>query len=88
MGRQLALKDHCLLCLKDLNMGDRRTELGTSRWKNLYEREDPGFSAVVKLCVQCLQYLRGGNWPSDVYAKLTLDRRGEGERAVEALVPA
>lgn len=38
------------------------------------------------VCDVCLSSLRGGNWPSDVYAKLYRDRRVEGERAVEALV--
>jgi hypothetical protein len=68
MGRQLALTDHCVLCLKDVTTGP----IGTAATaKQVYERNPGGgFMAVAKICRECLSSLRGGNWPSDVYAKL------------------
>lgn len=88
MARQLTLQTHCLLCLTELD--PERNNLGEGSFKWVYERQDPGFAKVAGICKQCLTYLRGGNWPTDVYAKLTGARRstGEGQRAVEALIEA
>ncbi len=68
MGRQLSLADHCLLCLKDV-VTTRGSNAPSS--KQFYERvSDQGYNPLGKLCRDCLGYIRGGNWPSDVYAKL------------------
>ena len=67
MARQLELKNHCLLCLRDLVLDYKHP---TPPSKMLYERQDPGFSPVLRMCKDCLGYIRGGNWPTDVYAKL------------------
>jgi len=67
MGRQLSLEDHCLLCLKDITTA----AYGHGNAKQLYERiHNQGFSGIAQVCNDCLGYLRGGNWPSEVYAKL------------------
>jgi hypothetical protein len=87
MGRQLSLMDHCMLCLKDIGVLPRQYDHNTG--KNLYERNGTqGFTPVARACYTCLQLLRGGNWPTEVYAKLSVDRKVEGERAAELLVPA
>jgi hypothetical protein len=77
MGRQLALSEHCLLCLRELDVNPKthRPDLNSGSFKQVYERNrlfegGGGFSPIAKICADCLGYLRGGNWPSDVYAKL------------------
>jgi len=85
MGRQLSIESHCLLCLKAIHT----QAYGHGNAKQLYERiHNQGFSGVAQLCNECLGYVRGGNWPTDVYRKLTEGREPEGQRAVEALVAA
>ena len=57
--------------------------------KMIYERNGTqGFTPVGMICVTCIQLLRGGNWPTDIYAKLTGDRKVEGGRAAEQLLSA
>jgi len=87
MGRQLALLDHCLLCLNDVGVLARQYDHNTG--KNLYERNGAqGFTPVARICYTCIRLLRGGNWPTDVYAKLSADRKVEGERAADQLLTA
>jgi hypothetical protein len=53
----------------------------------IYERNGTqGFTPLGMICDTCLGLLRGGNWPTDVYAKLSGERKLEGERAAEALL--
>jgi hypothetical protein len=92
MGRQVALLSHCLLCIKsttrEFHDGETHTQLGDPG-KLVYERStgSKAFEPFALICKSCLQYLRGGNWPTDVYAKLT-GGKAEGERAAEALLTA
>jgi hypothetical protein len=83
MGRQLELRVHCLLCLRDTQA--KKWHGGNA--KMIYERNGTqGFTPVGMICDSCLGYIRGGNWPTDVYAKLSADRKVEGERAAETLL--
>lgn len=82
MGRQLTLLTHCLLCLKETTA----KKWGGGNAKIVYERQGAGYSPVAQICDTCLGYMRGANWPPDVYAKLNVDRKVEVEQAEE--VPA
>jgi hypothetical protein len=87
MGRQLSLQTHCLLCIKEIDVTARNWEHNNA--KAVYERNGTqGFTPVGRICRDCLGYLRGGNWPTDVYAKLSGAPKGEGERAAERLLTA
>jgi hypothetical protein len=83
MGRQLALENHCILCLKDVTAPFRAYHAGNS--KVIYERQhgSAGFTNLGKMCDDCLGYVRGGNWPPDVYAKLW-NKELVTERALES----
>jgi hypothetical protein len=69
MGRQFSIADHCLLCLKNVVIirGSNKPQS-----KQIYERVQTagGYNRLAKICSDCLGYIRGGNWPTDVYAKL------------------
>lgn len=85
MGRQVSLLTHCLVCLREAEA--KKWHGGNA--KNVYERNGTqGFTPVAMICDSCLAYLRGRNWPTEVYAKLAEGREPEGKRAVEALVAA
>lgn len=83
MGRQLDLKKHCLLCLKDVVPSSQSWHSGNC--KVLYERTTagPGFTNIATMCDDCLGYIRGENWPPAVYALLTEGRKTGGEQPVE-----
>lgn len=88
MGRQLALKEHCLLCLTDV-VHRNEVDHTHNKGKIVYERNPGGgMLPLAIVCDSCLSDVRGGNWPTDVYAKLSVDRKVEGERAAKTLVPA
>jgi len=82
MGRQLSLTDHCLLCLKEV-ITIRGSNAPPS--KQIYERVQTagGYEPLAKICSECLGSIRGGNWPSDVYAKLW-SKELATERALKA----
>lgn len=83
MARQLSLDTHCLLCLKDVTASSQSWHSGNC--KVVYERTTggAGFTNLGKICDDCLGYLRGGNWPTDVYAKLSEGRKSGAEQALE-----
>jgi len=72
----------CLLEL-DANPKTHRPDVNPGSFKTVYERQDPGFQPLARVCKDCLGYIRGGNWPTAVYAKLW-SKELATERALEA----
>ena len=88
MGRQLTLENHCLLCLKDVTAPANAWHAGNS--KTVYERVPggAGFANIAKICDECLGYVRGGNWPPDVYSKLWSKELAKERELASSGIPA